>query len=265
MAQHDPVQDEINRQIRRSIAANRPGLREVAHLGTVEGNKVLRDRPDLRAEIRRNAGVEAGINAQDRIVREREAAEKAAADAASKRLLADRTGQAKLATANAALATARTGADRGTSLSQAAAEGLGISDLAGKVSPTTARAISTRKTSQDRLRREDERIKNARTKESNLQKQRNKQFELSQIKEARFQTEEQVKIALEGTEVPEETQKKISFIVSQALSKLQDEEVPPEVVDELFNEALGETFGDRKKAAVLAKKRARERGFFVPE
>jgi hypothetical protein len=294
MALHDPVQDEINRQIRASLSARRtPQERELLRLPRTEditnippeGVESVLERAD-RSLGRVFTTTVKGESARDKAFRlrkeeglrrflaEREAGRVRREDQQStirgKDALAqmrEMQGRASLITANAALAKARTGA-KGDRASADALRALGL-DPALDISRVTARTVAEEKGKRERGRaaaeREKEKLEAQREKEKRIREDREKSLDLKQRAEARAQTKEQVESILRDQNVSEETRSKVSSIVNQALSKMQDEEVPPEVVEELFNEALGETFGDRKKAAALAKQRARERGYYVPE
>lgn len=168
MAQRDPVQDEINRQIVASLAINRTAQeKELLRLPRTEniknippeGIESVLERSDrslgkvftipikgesarekafrLRKEggfsrfLAERAAAKAKQSSQQSVIRGRDALA----------LNRDRTGQASLTTANAALAKARAG---GTNVSAEALKLLGLDpSLAGKVSGVTARTAAT--------------------------------------------------------------------------------------------------------------------------
>lgn len=144
MALHDPVQDDINRQIRSAIPA-RTRSRRFGIAGQVE---------DLvsRGELTPEAGERISLNARANFERDRRIASNAEEARQAKleesRSLAEKRkfeGQSRLVLANAALAKTRAGGDR---IGEEGLAALGFSPedrnrFSGNISPTTARTAST--------------------------------------------------------------------------------------------------------------------------
>jgi hypothetical protein len=169
MALHDPVQDEINRQIRASLSARRtPQERELLRLPRTEditnippeGVESVLERAD-RSLGRVFTTTVKGESARDKAFRLRKEggfrrflaerkADRARREAQQSTIkgrdalaqMRERQGRASLITANAALAKARTGGTDG--ISEEALRLLGLDpNLAGKISRPTARTAAT--------------------------------------------------------------------------------------------------------------------------
>lgn len=164
MAQHDPVQDEVNRQIRegtlterrgrspffRGAIANRlrsaalekeaPSFATKGDPGPALSGETPRGRRFLLAQA---AQIKSRIEAPGRLRAQQQALEEVRANAKSKRLLQDRTGQSRLALGNAALAKARGGNIGDEGLAALGFSPEEVNRFSGNISPTTARTAST--------------------------------------------------------------------------------------------------------------------------
>lgn len=184
MALHDPVQDEVNRQI--------------------QGERIsTKGDPDLRGEtsrgaaflLRQAARLKFDMEGPSRLRAKRLAQEETLRNAESKRILRDRQGQASLATANAALAKARPGANN---IGEEGLAALGFSPedvtrFSGKITRPTARIASTARSQRDAaaLREQSERTANE-LKRIDTQRQRNARTNQAKAKEARLSAQSQL-------------------------------------------------------------------------
>jgi len=140
MALHDPVQDDINRQLRSAIPARQFGI--AGQVQDLVGRGELSPEAGERVSLNARANVER----DQRLAREREEARRAELEKKrAKAFLDRRQGQASLATANAALAKARPGAnkigDEGLAALSFSPEE--IKRFSGKLTRATARTAST--------------------------------------------------------------------------------------------------------------------------
>ena len=186
MALHDPVQDSINRQIRSAIPAR---TRSFGIAGRVQ-DLVTKGELSPEAGERVSLNARANFERDKRIAEEREEARLAdLEEKKSKSFLNRRQGEASLATANAALAKARTGGNR---IGEEGLEALGFSSedrnkFSGKITRATARTASTSRSQREAAAvKEETQREAANIKRIDTQRQRNARNNQAKAKEVRL-------------------------------------------------------------------------------